>query len=929
MSKVIIKKPLKKIILLIVTIIPIIFLIIECCNASGTIYQYILGIVVTVFLSHLISSYINVSDVYSFSGFLKAIWENKNLSMFIPFVIFAIAASLFFCFFGAIYLVSDSTFYTAIAFFVSAIYMPLIIAYAFIFQEGVYAILVDYYETKNCNQNNKWLSLKLTFQHLLFYVLLCFTFVGRAYVLSFGNPHTVIELSTTAFIVYMIILDFIFIYTSPFNSIHFFSKIKATFRLGKQRYEVVDHGSNNYSINKYGSSGTTSLFLALLINLIFSPFGILLEIYKLIVEFIKIVKHDEINYFDGSEYFESKESNKRLALPFLSAAFLVIQMLTYRSIYNLNQLEFLINNAYIQRYTSVYDQLVCDIDLKTPKNKQFTKLNVRATAYLDKLDPESLYSSTEFNIYDKGEMEILISINRDSFCINSDSYLSIEILNLDFGECSYNYGYGDFVLNYSLEAFSLDKIDSEKYDEAVSLFNDGKFEDALLIFESISTYKDSSDYIIRCRNEINEQVYQEALSLFKLGNYDEAIKKFEEIIDYKDANTMVYECIYQKAIIKYEENKLSEAFALFSEIDFYKDSQLYVNLITDNLNALAIDYATQGEYDEALKILDSIGQDKENSKLYSACLMAIKGIYQDITNLLDLKRVIVYSKLDELTDNAFYDCSLVTEVVLPEGMTKIGAYSFADCYSLNKVILPDSIVKIGDYAFRNCRLLTSFSVPDNLKSIGSNILSGCTSLTKISTKLSNQYSIGSFFCDTPSSLTSNPNWPSSLTEIEITGGDVIPQDFFKFLPNTVLEIKFNENITEIGDYAFSESDVGFIIPETTKKIGDYAYSYLGRIGDVITLPQNLEIIENGSFYGTYFKIINLPGSLKSIGSSVFGSSTTNSYLEKINFDGTKDQWLSIVNLDWDSGMGDYYDVECTDAIFHHSLYDAETGWIDK
>ena len=81
MSKVIIKKPLKKIILLIVTIIPIIFLIIECCNASGTIYQYILGIVVTVFLSHLISSYINVSDVYSVSGFLKAIWENKNLSM--------------------------------------------------------------------------------------------------------------------------------------------------------------------------------------------------------------------------------------------------------------------------------------------------------------------------------------------------------------------------------------------------------------------------------------------------------------------------------------------------------------------------------------------------------------------------------------------------------------------------------------------------------------------------------------------------------------------------------------------------------------------------------------------------------------------------------------------------------------------------------
>lgn len=59
-----------------------------------------------------------------------------------------------------------------------------------------------------------------------------------------------------------------------------------------------------------------------------------------------------------------------------------------------------------------------------------------------------------------------------------------------------------------------------------------------------------------------------------------------------------------------------------------------------------------------------------------------------------------------------------------------------------------------------------------------------------------------------------------MAEIEITEGNVIPQDFFKYLPNTVLEIKFNEDITEIGDYAFSESNVGFIIPETTKKIED-------------------------------------------------------------------------------------------------------------
>ena len=121
-----------------------------------------------------------------------------------------------------------------------------------------------------------------------------------------------------------------------------------------------------------------------------------------------------------------------------------------------------------------------------------------------------------------------------------------------------------------------------------------------------------------------------------------------------------------------------------------------------------------------------------------------------------------------------------------------------------------------------------------------------------------------------------------------------------------------------------------ILPTTVKTIGSYAYSSLGYLGDEITLHEGLETIGAWAFQSTTFKTINLPGTLTSIGRAVFGSSGgSNNTLKKINFNGTKAKWLSIIHSEWSYGMGYNYDVECTDAIYHRSLYDSETGWTDK
>ena len=70
-----------------------------------------------------------------------------------------------------------------------------------------------------------------------------------------------------------------------------------------------------------------------------------------------------------------------------------------------------------------------------------------------------------------------------------------------------------------------------------------------------------------------------------------------------------------------------------------------------------------------------------------------------------------------------------TEVVLKEGITKIGNYQFKNFTSLVNIVIPTSVTSIGDYAFRGCTNLTSIEIPNSVTYIGFDAFEGCTSLT--------------------------------------------------------------------------------------------------------------------------------------------------------------------------------------------------------
>lgn len=68
--------------------------------------------------------------------------------------------------------------------------------------------------------------------------------------------------------------------------------------------------------------------------------------------------------------------------------------------------------------------------------------------------------------------------------------------------------------------------------------------------------------------------------------------------------------------------------------------------------------------------------------------------------------------------------SLISNLIIPEGMTKIGK-SLRGCKSIRTVTIPETITEIDDYAFRGCINLTEVNMHDKIETIGEEAFCGC------------------------------------------------------------------------------------------------------------------------------------------------------------------------------------------------------------
>lgn len=219
----------------------------------------------------------------------------------------------------------------------------------------------------------------------------------------------------------------------------------------------------------------------------------------------------------------------------------------------------------------------------------------------------------------------------------------------------------------------------------------------------------------------------------------------------------------------------------------------------------------------------------------------------------------VYS-VTEIGQRAFYDCSALTSVVIPNSVTSIGNEAFLTCFGLASATIGNSVRSIGEFAFLACSNLATVTIPNSVTSLGYGGFSGCSRLTEliIGNSVTN---IGNRAFEDCFSLTT-VSIPNSVERI----GD-------KAFENCV-GLKFvsiGNNVTSIGEHTFDGcySLISVTIPNNVTDIGAWAFHDCSGLTSV-TIGNSVTSIGELAFHGcSALTSVFMPNSVTSIGNRAF------------------------------------------------------------
>lgn len=240
---------------------------------------------------------------------------------------------------------------------------------------------------------------------------------------------------------------------------------------------------------------------------------------------------------------------------------------------------------------------------------------------------------------------------------------------------------------------------------------------------------------------------------------------------------------------------------------------------------------------------------------------------------------------------AFYGCTFLSSISIPNGVTQIGYSAFYQCSGLTTMSIPDSVSVIDDGAFEYCSNLTTVSIPDSVTRLGSYAFDECNSLNY--TQQNNACYLG------------NSQNPYLV--------------LVKAKNTSITSCTINQKTKFIAGKAFSNcsSLTSITIPNGVLGIGNSAFAYCSGL-TTISIPNSVTELEYAFYRCTSLTSVTIGSGIKRLKSYTFEDCTS---LSSITYNGTIAEWKIVSRRTgdgWDNRTGNYT-VHCTDGNVGKSL----------